>query len=175
MSQFINPANVVAQAGLKPGQTVVDFGCGAGFYAVAAAKAVGNTGTVYGVDVQDAKLAATQSAARQNGFKNVLVIKADLDKPFLDFPEATSDTVILASIIHEIDSREMLIKNAYRVLKTGGRLLAIEWKKEMTPIGPAVEKRVSETELEQELIKAGFRKEKNVATDGYHYAMVFVK
>jgi len=172
--KFINPSTVVAQVGLKNGQTVADLGCGAGFYAIAAARLVGN-GQVYAVDVQDAKLAATQSAARQNGLKNITTIKADLDKPLLDIAESSCDAVILGSILHEIGSREALFKNAYRILKTGGKILAVEWKKEMTPLGPPMDKRLAETELEQEFAKIGLRKEKSLPADSYHYAAVFIK
>jgi ubiquinone/menaquinone biosynthesis C-methylase UbiE len=136
---------------------------------------VGNTGNVYAVDVQEAKLAATQSAARQNGLKNITVVKADLDKPLLDISEGSCDAVIIASIIHEIDSKDMLLKNCYRLLKTGGRLLAVEWKKQATPIGPAIERRVSQSDLEAMLSKIGMRKEKDIDADSYHYAVVFIK
>jgi ubiquinone/menaquinone biosynthesis C-methylase UbiE len=175
MTKFINPASVVAQAGLKPGQIVADLGCGAGFYALPVAKIVGNSGTVYAVDVQDAKLAATQSAARQSGQKNITVLKADLEKPLLDIAEGSCDAVILGSIIHEIGSRQSLLKNMYRILKTGGKVLAVEWKKEMTPLGPDITRRVDEDELAEEMGRIGLRKEKKLETDGYHYAVVFTK
>jgi ubiquinone/menaquinone biosynthesis C-methylase UbiE len=175
MPKFIDPASVIAQIGLQNGHTVADFGCGSGFYSLPAAKRVGNSGMVYAVDVQESKLAATQSYATQNGLKNITLVKADLDKPLLDIAEGSCDVVILSSIIHEIGSREALIKNAYRVLKTGGKVLAVEWKKESTPIGPDMAQRVNEGELEQLLTKAGFMKDKELATDGYHYAVLFVK
>src|SRR5262245_55420900 len=98
MTKFIDPASIVAQTDLKNGQVVADLGCGSGFYSLPAAQRVGNTGQVYAVDVQEAKLAATQSAARQNGFKNITVVKADLEKPLVDIAESSCDVVILASI-----------------------------------------------------------------------------
>lgn len=173
--KFINPTNVVAQMGLKPGQTVADLGCGGGFFVLAAAKMVGNAGTVYGVDVQEAKLTATQSAAVQQGFKNVQVIKADLDKPIQDIEETSCDGVIMASILHEISSRQHLLQNAYRLLKTGGKLLAVEWKPDHSPFGPAMEKRIAEPALEQEFAQAGFHKVKTIPADMYHYAILFEK
>lgn len=175
MPSFIDPASVVAQMHLKAGSSVADLGCGSGFYAMAAARQVGNGGQVYAVDVQEAKLAATQSAARQSGIKNITVIKADLDKPLLDIAADSCDAIILASIIHEIDSREALFKNAYRIARTGAAILAVEWKKQATPLGPALERRLDQSELEAVLAKAGFHKEKDLQTDGYHYAMLFVK
>jgi ubiquinone/menaquinone biosynthesis C-methylase UbiE len=173
--KFINPQNVVAQMGLKNGQAVADLGSGSGFYAIAAAKMVGNTGTVYALDVQQSKLTATFSAASQQGFKNVKIIPADLDKPVSDLPDASCDAVIMASIIHEVKSREMLFKNAHRILKTGGLVLAVEWKAEHAIIGPPVEKRIPESELEHELAKAGLQKVKSIPADMYHYALLFKK
>ncbi|MDQ3018438.1 MAG: methyltransferase domain-containing protein [bacterium] len=173
--KFINPANVVAQMGLRPGNIVADLGSGSGFFVLAAAKFVGNTGIVYAVDVQEAKLTATLSASTQQGFKNVQAIKADLDKPFTDIEETSCDAVIMASILHEIGSRQALLKNAYRILKTGGKILAVEWKVEHTPFGPPLEKRISEEQLEHELGALGLRKEKGIPADMYHYAAVFVK
>jgi ubiquinone/menaquinone biosynthesis C-methylase UbiE len=173
--KFINPTNVVAQIGLKTGQIVADFGCGGGFFALAAAKMVGNTGVVYAVDVQEAKLTATQSAAAQQGFKNVQVVKADLDKPFDDIEDTSCDAVIMASIMHEVADRAALLKNAYRVLKSGGKLLAVEWKPDHSPFGPPIEKRIPEPELEQELAKIGLHKVKTIPADMYHYAILFEK
>lgn len=173
--KFINPINVVSQVGLKSGQTVADLGCGGGFFAVAAAKFVDNTGTVYAVDVQSSKLTATQSAATQQGFKNVQVIKADLDKPLTEIDDTSVDLVIMASILHEIGSREMLYKNAYKLLRTGGKILAVEWKPDHTPFGPPLEKRINPNELELDFEKLGLRKLKNISADMYHYAMLFEK
>lgn len=175
MTKFINPGSVVAEMGLQKGQTVADFGCGSGFYVLPAAQVVGDAGTVLAVDVQESKLASTMSAARQYGLKNVQVLKADLDQIAIGISEGSYDAVIMASILHEISSQDMLLKNAYRILKTGGKVLAVEWKKEITPIGPAMEVRVSQSELEKTFVDKGFHKEKDIHADSYHYAMVFVK
>jgi ubiquinone/menaquinone biosynthesis C-methylase UbiE len=175
MSKFVDPTSIIAQAGLKPGQVVADFGCGSGFYALPAAQRVGNTGTVYAIDVQETKLAATQSAARQKGLKNITVMKSDLEKPLLDIAENSCDAVIVASILHEIDSNDGLVKNAYRILKTGGSLVAVEWHKRATPIGPPLERRLGQEDLERLLAKAGFHKAKDLEADGYHYAVAFAK
>ena len=173
--KFINPQNVVAQMGLKTGQTVADFGSGAGFFATAASKIVGNTGTVYAIDVQKSKLTATYSTASQQGFKNVQIIQADLDQPIKELGDASCDAVIMASILHEIKNRSMLLQNAYRVLKTGGLVLAVEWKAQHTIFGPALEKRIPEEDVEQELAKIGLHKVKSIPADLFHYALLFKK
>src|SRR5438105_4128729 len=111
MASFVNPSSLIAQVGLVPGATVADLGCGGGFYAIPAAKMVGNSGTVYGVDIQESKLAITQSTARQMGLHNVVIVKADLDKPLAQMQPNSCDVVITASILHEIDSKDALLKN----------------------------------------------------------------
>jgi ubiquinone/menaquinone biosynthesis C-methylase UbiE len=175
MPKFINPGSVIAQTGLRPGEAAADLGCGAGFYAIPAAKIVGSGGQVFCVDILDSKLAVTQSSARQEGLKNTVVIKADLEKPLDRIAEGSCDLVILASILHEIGSREALVKNAYRVLKTGGKLLVVEWKKEFTPLGPPLEARIAPEDLVSELAANGLRKDKDIPADSFHYAMLFIK
>lgn len=177
MPKFINPSNLVVQVGLHKGDSVADFGCGSGFYALPAAQMVGNRGNVYAVDIMENKLAATQSIAKQMGFHNVKVIRADLEKPIDDITETSCDAVILANILHETPDPRAVIENAYRVLKTGGKVLVVEWKKEYTPIGPNIDKRVGEREMTEAFTKLGYKVEKDLdaSVDSYHYAKVFVK
>jgi ubiquinone/menaquinone biosynthesis C-methylase UbiE len=175
MSKFINPSLVVAQAGLMQGQVVADLGCGNGFYVLPAAQMVGKEGVVYAIDVMEAKLAATVSIANQFGIKNVRVVHADLSRPLLDIPPDSCDMVIIGNILHEITDRAGLINNAYRLLKTGGKVLVVEWKKVATPFGPALDKRVDQQQLEVLLMAASLRKEKELETDGYHYSVLYIK
>jgi ubiquinone/menaquinone biosynthesis C-methylase UbiE len=175
MTKFVNPSNLIAYSGIMPGSVVADLGCGAGFYAIPASQAVGDGGTVYAVDIVEDKLSATLSMAKHMGCKNVMVVKADLEKTLTGIPEGSCDLVIMASILHEIGSRDALIKNAYKILKTGGKVLAVEWKKQPSPLGPAMESRVAENQLEDEFIKMGLRKEKDIPADTYHYSVLFVK
>jgi ubiquinone/menaquinone biosynthesis C-methylase UbiE len=157
------------------GQVVADLGCGSGFYVVPAAQMVGTEGIVYAVDVVESKLAATVSIANQFGHKNVRVVRADLAKPLVEIPEGSCDLVIMGNILHEIPSKDMLIKNVYRILKSGGRVMAVEWKKELTPLGPPVQNRMDQQTLELKLMGTGFRKLKDLMVDGYHYAVLFEK
>ncbi len=174
-TRFLNPSEVVAQTGLMQGQVVADLGCGNGFYVLPAAQMVGREGMVYAMDLMENKLAATVSIANQFGYKNVRVVKADLSKPLIDIPAESCDLVIIGNILHEISQKEPLLKNVYRVLKTGGRVVAVEWKKTATPFGPALQRRVEQQTLEIMLMQSGFRKIKELEADGYHYAVLFEK
>ncbi len=165
----------MAQSGLMQGQTVADLGCGNGFYVLPAAQMIGPSGTVYAVDVMEQKLAATVSISNQFGYKNVRIIRADLAKPLLDIVPNSCDMVIIGNILHELSDREQLIKNVYKILKSPGRLVAVEWKRTFTPFGPPLERRLDQEKLEIMLQLAGFRKIKELNADGYHYAVLFEK
>jgi len=175
MDKFVNPDNVVAQLGIQPGWVVADLGCGSGFYTLPAAKLTGPIGKVHAVDILDSKLAVTLSSARQQGLKNIFVYKADLDNPLIQIDEATCDLVIVASVIHQVYSKESLIKNIYRILKTGGKLLVVDWKKEASVFGPAMDSRISKEDVEKLMTHASLRKEKEVDADNFHYGIVFTK
>jgi ubiquinone/menaquinone biosynthesis C-methylase UbiE len=175
MNKFINPANVVALSGLKNGQTVADLGCGGGFYTLPAAQMVGPSGTVHAIDIQDSKLAFTQSIAHQLGYKNINTIQANLEQQVTEVPDGSCDLVITASILHEIPHREPVFANAYRMLATGGKLLVVEWKKAFTVFGPDQSKRIAQEEMEAEVLKHGFRKLEDIHADQFHYAILFIK
>lgn len=175
MSKFLNPAEVVAQTGLMQGQTVADLGCGNGFYVLPAAQMIGNTGMVYAVDVMEEKLAATVSIANQFGYKNVRVVQADLAKPLFDIPPNSCDLVIIGNILHELTDQVQLLKNVYRILKSPGHVAIVEWKRTATPFGPPLERRVDQQKIEILLMQTGFRKDKDLLADGYHYAVLYQK
>jgi ubiquinone/menaquinone biosynthesis C-methylase UbiE len=174
-AKFINPALVVAQTPLGRGMVVADLGCGSGFYVLPAAQLVGPEGTVFAIDIDEKKLEATQSAAKQFGYKNVHVLKADLEKPFDLINEGVVDLVIMGNILHSVKNKQMLLKNAYRLMGADCGILVVEWKKGLTPFGPPLQIRIDQTQLEITLMQIGLQKVQDLEADGYHYAVLFRK
>lgn len=172
---FINPEKVIAQVGFKLGDTVADFGCGSGFYTIPTAKAVGPSGRVYAIDLLEAKVAATLSAARSFGFLNVKGVQANVEKLITGLPPLSCEGAILGNILHQVPKTEAMLKNVYAALKSEGIVVAVEWKNVITPFGPAPEHRVSEKALQDLMHKYHFKKLKDLEVDGYHYVMVFKK
>ncbi len=154
---------------------VADLGCGSGFYVLPAAQLVGKDGLVYAVDFDDAKLEATGSVARQMGYSNVRLVKADLTEPLTAIPEGSCDLCIVGNILHEVANKDKLLQNAYRLLGTNSGLLVVEWKKGLTPLGPPMSMRLDQTEVEIILTQKGFQKVNEIPADNYHYAMLFRK
>jgi ubiquinone/menaquinone biosynthesis C-methylase UbiE len=143
--QAVRPLELLQRAGIKAGDRILDWGCGAGFFALPAARLAGAAGNVTAVDIQTEMVAATQQAADQEGLTNIKVMAAgEYDLP-LGLP--AFDWVILAYILHEVHDPGRLLTMARGALKPGGRLLTIEWPKEIGPHGPPAAERLAPADL----------------------------
>lgn len=173
--RFLDPSQILPGVGIKRGATVADLGCGNGYYPVALAKIVGDSGQVYAVDVQDEALEATVSMAKHQNLKNIYTVRHNLEMPGLKVPENSCDAVILAGTLHLTKQPKNILREAYRIMKTGGLLAVIEWKKEHTLFGPNLNERIAEQEMNALLTQHGFKFQSNIAIDHYHYGLIYVK
>ncbi len=112
--------NPLAIAALKPGEVVVDLGSGGGLDAFLAARKVGPTGFVYGVDMTDDMLALARRNAEKAGVTNVEFRKGNIEA--LPLPDDSVDVIISNCVINLSPDKEQTLDEAYRVLKSGGRL-----------------------------------------------------
>jgi len=113
--------NPVAIASLKKGETVIDLGSGAGFDVFLAARKVGKSGKVIGVDMSNDMLLKATINAENNGFDNVEFKKGDVEK--LPIKDRSADVVISNCVINLAPNKEKVFKEMYRVLKPSGRLM----------------------------------------------------
>jgi ubiquinone/menaquinone biosynthesis C-methylase UbiE len=175
-SKFLNPKAVLFQAGLKAGQVVGDLGTGSGFYSLAAAEITGEQGRVYAVDIKDSALDHLSAEARMKGLNGIVTARCNLDEDKLaapNLPQGECDMVVLANILHEVHSQQNLLKHAYGLLKTGGRLVIVDWNSEPGPIGPPVDKRVTQAAARKLAESSSFKFIKELETDQYHFGMAF--
>jgi arsenite methyltransferase len=112
--------NPLAIASLRPGQTVLDLGSGAGFDCFLAAKAVGLSGRVIGVDMTPEMLTRALKNAHKGGYKNVEFRLGEIEH--LPVADATVDVVISNCVINLSPDKRSVIAEAFRVLKPGGWL-----------------------------------------------------
>ena len=173
--RFLAPEQILPYAGIEKGMVVADFGCGNGYYPVAAAQIVGEQGVVYAVDIKDQSLEATMSAAKASKLKNIYTIRHDMEKPGVDIKENSCDAVILSGIMHLSNLQKNILRETYRVLKSAGRVIIIEWKKELLPFGPDIKHRIAPKEMNDMLVASGFRLQSEIPADTFHYALVFTK
>ena len=112
--------NPVAIASLKPGETVVDFGSGGGFDCFLAAKHVGDTGKVIGVDMTPDMVSKARKNAEKIGISNVEFRLGEIEH--LPVADNSVDIIISNCVINLSPEKLSVYRDAYRVLKPGGRL-----------------------------------------------------
>ncbi|MDP3784604.1 MAG: methyltransferase domain-containing protein [bacterium] len=173
---FINPKNAIEALDIRPGMTVADFGCGAGFYTIPFAQRLGETGKVYAFDIRAEMLEVVRSKARTFGLNNVEAVRADLERPEGSHLKAAStDLVIVSNILFQVEDKKTLAAEALRILKPGGRILAVEWSEEKFYFGPPLKSRLNRKEAEDIFLKAGLRFEKEFSAGDHHYGLIFQK
>jgi ubiquinone/menaquinone biosynthesis C-methylase UbiE len=112
--------NPLAIASLKPGQSVLDLGSGAGFDAFLAAKAVGPTGLVIGVDMTAEMVSKARQNKTKGGYTNVEFRLGEIEN--LPVADASVDVIISNCVINLSPDKPQVLRDAFRVLKSGGRL-----------------------------------------------------
>ena len=112
--------NPTALADLKPGETVLDLGSGGGIDVLLSARRVGPGGFAYGLDMTDEMLALAEQNKAAAGAENVQFLKGHIED--IPLPESTVDVVISNCVINLAADKGQVLREAYRVLKPGGRL-----------------------------------------------------
>lgn len=119
-SWILGVGNPLPYADLRPGETVVDLGSGAGVDALLAAGEVGREGRVIGIDFLASMVDRARRLAAQVGVDNVEHIQSEIED--LPLPDASVDVVISNSSINLSARKSRVFAEAHRILRPGGRL-----------------------------------------------------
>jgi SAM-dependent methyltransferase len=111
--------NPTALAELKQGETVLDLGSGGGIDVLLSARRVGPTGKAYGLDMTDEMLALARENQKKAGAENVEFLKGEIEH--IPLPDNSVDVIISNCVINLSADKDQVIREAFRVLKPGGR------------------------------------------------------
>ncbi len=135
---------------LAPGSIVADVGAGSGYMTVKMAKRVGATGKVYANDIQPQMLTILRQRLEREKVPNVELVLGTMDDPKL--PANTIDLILMVDVYHEFAEPQPMLRKMRDSLKTGGRLVLLEYRKEdpSIPIRPDHKMSVAEAKMEVE-------------------------
>lgn len=117
---FKDPYKLLRAAGLKPGQKVLEVGCGPGYFTIPAAKLVGDEGVVYAVDVHPRAINRVKEKVAATGVRNVKPMLTNAAETGL--PDDSIDIAFLFGLRYIAGGLEGLLTELHRVLKTDGKL-----------------------------------------------------
>src|SRR6202163_4526636 len=168
--------NPTALAQLKPGEVVLDLGSGGGIDVLLSARRVGPTGKAYGLDMTDEMLALANENKRKAGVENVEFLKGEIEN--IPLPDNSVDVIISNCVINLSADKAKVLREAFRVLKPGGRFAVsdVVTRGEMLPeiresvlawVG-CVAGALDETEYRSKLTAAGFEQIEIEPTRVYH-------
>jgi len=172
---FLKPEEVLKELNIKKGMTIADFGCGAGYFTIPMAELVDETGKVYAFDILKTALESVRSTAKARGLLNIQTIWSDLEiLRSSKLEDSSVDLVLLANILFQSSKKDSIIKEATRILKKGGKMVVIEWKKNQ-PMGPPEKLIVDENLIREMIEKEGLKFDKQFPAGERHWGMVFIK
>ena len=173
---LIDAKKALAIIAVKPNSSFLDMACGVGKYSLELAKHIGEKGSIYAVDLWTEGIAALNLEIDKNRIKNIKTILADICNK-LPLEENSIDSCLMATILHDLSSSDQktTVQEAARLVKSGGMLNIIEFKKIAEGPGPPINIRMDENEIEALVTQYGFTKVSGSAIGEFNYLMKFKK
>ena len=172
--KFFKPKRILKTLGIDNSiRDIVDFGCGYGTFTLPVAQVV--KGKVYALDIEPEMIEETKRKAEEGKLGNVEVILRDFISKGSGLEKESVDYVMLFNILHT-DKPERLLREAYRILRDGGKLGIIHWNYDSTtPRGPPMEIRPKPEQCIKWARNSGFNHPLKYDLKPYHYGIVLTK
>lgn len=169
--EYQRPQEVIEALALRKGEVVADIGSGTGYFAVRFARGVGEAGSVYAVDVSPDMVRHLNRRLRDHGIRNVVTVLAEPDDPLL--PDASIDRFVIVDTWHHIEDQAGYLEKMKRMLRPGGQVVHIDFKKGELPVGPPPGHKIAREDIVAQMEGAGFRLTAEHDFLPYQYFLVF--
>jgi ubiquinone/menaquinone biosynthesis C-methylase UbiE len=169
--EYQKPDEVMKALALKPGEVIADIGSGSGYFTLRFARAVGEKGLVFAVDISPDMIRHVNRRVRDAGIRNVVSVLAEPDDPLL--PDGSVDRFVIVDTWHHVEDQAKYLGLMKRMLKPGGQVVHIDFQKRELPIGPPLAMKIARDDLVKQMQGAGFTLAAEHTFLPYQYFLVF--
>ena len=158
-------------------QKIADLGCGNfGYFVFPLAKKVGKNGSIYAVDILKDVLKEIRTRAKEENLLQIKPVWTDLEVyKAMKIESDSIDTASLINVLSQSNNKSNIIKESARIIKRGGKLIIIDWKKEDSPLGPKNENKINKDKLIDICLNNGLELEEEFVAGPYHYGLILIK
>jgi len=168
-----HPDEALDAIGIQRGSTVADVGAGVGYFTWRLAKRVGANGVVYGEDIQQPMLDLLLKNMSTRHLTNVRPVLGTIDDPKL--PANSVDLVLLVDVYHEFSEPEKMLDRIRDSLKTGGRIVFLEYRAEDPDVPIRPEHKMTVSQVRAEVQPEGYRFDKTIEVLPQQHIIIFRK
>jgi ubiquinone/menaquinone biosynthesis C-methylase UbiE len=165
-----NPEQILQNIGIREGMSFVDLGCNDGFFTIPAAQIIGNTGRVYGLDINQQAIDSLKNKLQIINYKNYQLKCAKAEE--MAFSDGIADIVFLGTVLHDFMDPLKVLSNAKKLLKNKGILVNLDWQKKDTKLGPPLEIRFSAKYAANLIEQAGFKIKSTANLSKLYYLII---
>lgn len=156
--------------------SVADFGSGSGHYVMALSAVVGDNGRVYAIDLQQALLQKVKNMVATENRENVDILWGDIERiGGTKLSDGSMDAVVVANTLFQVEDKETTIIEIRRVLKSGGKVLVVDWSDSFGGMGPQPDDIIVESKTKHLFTEKGFKFEMEFDAGDHHYGLIFLK
>lgn len=167
-----NTSLLLKNLAVKPDMVIADIGAGSGYHSALLSKMVG-TGKVFAVDVEPEMITYLNERIKQEKLSRIVPVLSTEQK--LSLPENSIDMILLVDVYHEFSYPYEMALSMRAALKSGGKLVLVEFRSEDPTVPIKTIHKMSEAQAIKEFKAAGFRFDKNIDNLPWQHCLVFIK
>lgn len=150
----IPPDYILSKLNMEKSEVLVEIGAGTAFFSIAIFQQF-NPSTIYACDLSETMINWIKENVSPN-YPNIIPVKSEESSVPLD--DGIADLVFMIALHHELENPSLILEESYRILKPGGKIFIVDWKKTYIPQGPPLSIRCLPEQVENQLIEFGFNK-----------------